>query len=150
MTATIRAIGSGDNGGGAIEPSRPRVEHPAALIGGAGVLGYLFGRRHHPIVWLALTGACVGAGYVVVVLWPFALAALVIVTAARARGHAWSLARYVATFGAWLGAVVLVIIGAAVLSAGGALIAIAGSWALWHAAVRPRVHQFDGAHPRAP
>jgi ABC-type uncharacterized transport system permease subunit len=75
---------------------------------------------------------------------------LVIVTAARARGHAWSLARYVATFGAWLGAVVLVIIGAAVLSAGGALIAIAGSWALWHAAVRPRVHQFDGAHPRAP
>jgi hypothetical protein len=80
------------------------------------------------------------AGIAIVTLWPFVLAALVLVTAARSHGHSWSAGRYFATFGAWLGAVVVVIIGAAAAGIGGALIALAGSYYLWHVVIRPRAH----------
>ena len=90
MTATIRAIGSGDNGGGAIEPSRPRVEHPAALIGGGAVVGWLLS-RHHPAVVLSLLALGVGLVIALVLFWPFVLAAGVApiprpTLAQRARG----------------------------------------------------------------
>ena len=103
--------------------------------------GYLLGRHHHPLIWLALGAAGLGLALAAVKLWPFALAALVIVTAARAHGHGWPLSRYVLTAGSWLGALALVIVGAALAGFGGALVALAASWGSWHVLARPRAHQ---------
>jgi hypothetical protein len=104
------------------------------------VLGYLFGRHHHPALWLGLTGALALATAAAVTLWPFMLAALVIVTGARAHGRGWSLGRYTLTAASWLGALILVIVGAALAGLGGALVALALAWGIWHVLARPRAH----------
>lgn len=142
-TANIRALSPAGNVGGALEPVGRRAEHAGALVVGGGVVGYLFGRRHHPALWLGLAGALALAGAVAVTLWPFVLGAVVIVTAARAHSHGWPLSRYALTAGSWAGALALTIAGGAVAGAGGALGALAASWALWHCAIRPRAHSLS-------
>jgi len=120
-----------------------RREHPAVLVGAGAVGAWFLSRHHHPIVWLGLGALAFGVAELVVVAWWAVLTAVVIVTAARAHGHAWSAGRYFATFGAWLGALALTIAGGAIAGLGGALVALAASWALWHCAIRPRAHSLS-------
>lgn len=117
--------------------------HTAALVGAGAVGGVLLAHRHHSVALIALAGLVAGAVLLAIVAWPAVLVSVLIVTATKAHGHNWSMARYGITVASWLGALVLVVIGAAALSAGGALVALAGSWALWRCAVRPWAHQLD-------
>jgi hypothetical protein len=84
-----------------------------------------------------------GVVVLVVLAWWAVLAALVLVTAARSHGRGWSAGRSFATFGAWLGAVVVVIIGAAAAGIGGALVGAVLAWSCWHSLIRPRAHQLN-------
>jgi hypothetical protein len=124
------------------EPVNHRT-HTAALVGGGALAGAFLARRHHPLVWLALAALVVGVVALAVMVWPAALAALVIVTATRARSHRWPAARYALTFGSWLGALVLVVVGAALAGFGGALVALAVAFGLWHTLARPYAHSLQ-------
>jgi len=147
MTATIRAIGSGDNGGGAIEPSRPRVEHPAALIGGGAVVGWLLS-RHHPAVVLSLLAPGVGLVIALVLFWPFVLAAGAIALTAHWRGRGRSWGRIGGTLAAMVLAPVVVLCAGLIGGVGLAIIFAAGLWATWHLAVKPRLCLLDNTHPK--
>ena len=74
-------------------------------------------------MWVGQAALVVGlVGHVILAWWAVA-AALVLVTAATAHGHGWTVQRYVVSFGAWTGALALVAQRSAVLSVGGGSLA---------------------------
>jgi hypothetical protein len=127
-------------GGQVVELYPNRREHPAALVGAGAVSAWFLSRHHHPLVWAGLLALAFGAVALVVVAWWAVLAAVVIVTGARAHGRGWSAARYGLTAASWLGALVFVIVGAALAGLGGALVALVLAWGAWHVLARPRAH----------
>jgi Na+/melibiose symporter-like transporter len=115
--------------------------HDRWLVAGicGGLLGYLIGRRHHPLVWVCLAGLVLAIGVVVLALFPYVAVAVAITIVARwrASGRSWS--RIGATFGVVLSGVVVSLLVLATLGPGPALLAMAGSWGLWHVAGRQRL-----------
>jgi hypothetical protein len=131
------------------QPPRQR-ERQALEAGGAGlVIGWLIGRHHHPLVWAGLLAFSVGLVIALVMLWPYVIAAGVLVLGAHWRGHGRSWGRIGGTLAAMILAPVVILCTGLIGGGGLAIIIAAGLWATWHLAVKPRLHQLDNAHPRA-
>jgi hypothetical protein len=106
---------------------------------GGGLLGYLIARRHHPLIWVTLAGLVLALGGIVLALFPYVAgaAAIAIVARWRAGGRSWS--RIGATFAVVVFGVMVSLLVGASLGPGPGLLAMAGSWGLWHVAGRQRL-----------
>jgi hypothetical protein len=143
MTATISAIRPA---GADLEPAR-HVEHPAALVGGGAVVGWLLS-RHHPAVVLSLLALSVGLVIALVMFWPFVLAAGAIILTAHWRGRGRSWGRIGGTLAAMVLAPVVILCAALIGGVGLAIIMVAGLWATWHLAIKPRLCLLDSGAQR--
>lgn len=128
------------NRGPVLQPTERRYRHYLLEAGALGaVLGFLLGRRHHPLVWAAILGTTVVLVATVALLWPELLAATALVLVARARSRGWSWERLGVMAGILAAGAILVGLGLAVGGPGGAVVAGVLAWAVWHLAVRERV-----------
>jgi len=113
------------------------TEHERTKIAGVGLAGalagYLFARKHHPLVWLGLGVGIFLAVRVVLSLWPYLLLALALVIVAHLYRSGWSPLE-IAGGAAGLAGTAAVTAGVLFLAGiGPAIVALAGVVALWWA-----------------
>jgi len=121
---------------------RARTDRSATVVeaGAAGApLGYLVGRRHHPLVLAGLLALVLALIALVMILWWAVLISVVLICLARAHSHGWTTRRTGLTAAALVGTIILVLLGGLLLGVGGAIVAGCLGWGLWHAFARQRV-----------